>query len=94
MPGRKKLLCMVHGLPRLAATEPQPLWIIMIAEEPMPDANTMADMLSDLDEEHNANGTSLEFCELIGPPNRDHCFLAIDATSTPSVKRQYSLDFT
>ena len=60
----------------------------MIAEEPMTDVNTMADMLPDLDEEHNANGTSLEFCELIGPLNRDHCFLAIDATSTPSVQRQ------
>jgi high affinity sulfate transporter 1 len=76
---------------RLAAAEPQPHWIL-IAAEPITDVDTTAaDMLADLDEELNANGTSLVFAELkdpvrmklqryalIGPLNPDHFFPTLD----------------
>jgi high affinity sulfate transporter 1 len=52
---------------RLAAAEPRPQWIL-IAAEPITDIDTTAaDMLADLDEELNANGTSLVFAELKDP---------------------------
>ena len=77
---------------RLAAAEPRPRWIL-IAAEPITDVDTTAaDMLADLDEELNANGTSLVFAELkdpvrtkleryelIGPLNPDHFFPTLDA---------------
>jgi high affinity sulfate transporter 1 len=77
---------------RLAASKPQPQWIL-IAAGPITDVDTTAaDMLADLDEELNANGTSLVFAELkdpvrtkleryelIGPLNPDHFFPTLDA---------------
>jgi high affinity sulfate transporter 1 len=77
---------------RLAAGDPRPQWIL-IAAEPITDVDTTAaDMLADLDEELNANGTSLVFAELkdpvrekleryelIGPLNPDHFFPTLDA---------------
>jgi MFS superfamily sulfate permease-like transporter len=77
---------------RLAAAEPRPQWIL-IAAEPITDVDTTAaDMLADLDEELNANGTSLVFAELkdpvrakleryqlIGPLDPKHFFPTIDA---------------
>ena len=76
---------------RLAEASPRPLWIL-IAAEPITDIDTTAaDMLADLDEELNANGTSLVFAELknpvrekleryelIGPLNPDHFFPTLD----------------
>ena len=51
----------------LAAAEPRPRWIV-IAAEPITDVDTTAaDMLKDLDEELNAEGTSLVFAELKDP---------------------------
>jgi high affinity sulfate transporter 1 len=51
----------------LAAAEPRPRWIL-IAAEPITDVDTTAaDMLKDLDEELNAEGTSLVFAELKDP---------------------------
>ena len=51
----------------LAAAEPRPSWIV-IAAEPITDVDTTAaDMLKDLDEELNAEGTSLVFAELKDP---------------------------
>jgi MFS superfamily sulfate permease-like transporter len=75
----------------LAATDPRPHWIV-IAAEPITDVDTTAaDMLADLDEELNANGTSLVFAELkdpvrakleryelIGPLDPDHFFPTLD----------------
>ena len=77
---------------RLAAAEPRPRWIV-IAAEPITDVDTTAaDMLADLDEELNAEGTSLVFAELkdpvrakleryelIGPLDPDHFFPTLDA---------------
>jgi MFS superfamily sulfate permease-like transporter len=77
---------------RLAAAEPRPQWIL-IAAEPITDVDTTAaDMLTDLDEELNANGTSLVFAELkdpvrakleryqlIGPLDPQHFFPTTDA---------------
>jgi high affinity sulfate transporter 1 len=55
---------------RLAARDPRPEWIV-IAAEPITDVDTTAaDMLTDLDEELNANGTSLVFAELKDPVRR------------------------
>ena len=52
---------------RLAAAEPRPRWIL-IAAEPITDVDTTAaDMLAELDEELNAEGTSLVFAELKDP---------------------------
>jgi high affinity sulfate transporter 1 len=51
----------------LAAADPRPRWIV-IAAEPITDVDTTAaDMLKDLDEELNAEGTSLVFAELKDP---------------------------
>ena len=76
---------------RLAEASPRPRWIL-IAAEPITDIDTTAaDMLADLDEDLNANGTSLVFAELknpvrekleryelIGPLNPDHFFPTLD----------------
>jgi high affinity sulfate transporter 1 len=76
----------------LAAAEPRPQWIV-IAAEPITDVDTTAaDMLADLDEELNANGTSLVFAELkdpvrakleryelVGPLDPAHFFPTLDA---------------
>ena len=52
---------------RLANSEPKPTWIL-IAAEPVTDVDTTAsDMLEDLDEALNAQGTSLVFAELKDP---------------------------
>ena len=52
---------------RLANAEPKPTWII-IAAEPVTDVDTTAsDVLEDLDEALNAQGTSLVFAELKDP---------------------------
>ena len=52
---------------RLANSEPKPTWII-IAAEPVTDVDTTAsDVLEDLDEALNAQGTSLVFAELKDP---------------------------
>ena len=52
---------------RLAAATPRPRWIVMAAE-PITDVDTTAaDMLSALDAELNAEGTSLVFAELKDP---------------------------
>jgi high affinity sulfate transporter 1 len=51
----------------LAAADPRPLWIV-VAAEPITDVDTTAaDMLEDLDEELNAEGTSLVFAEMKTP---------------------------
>jgi high affinity sulfate transporter 1 len=51
----------------LAAADPRPLWIV-VAAEPVTDVDTTAaDMLEDLDEELNAEGTSLVFAEMKSP---------------------------
>jgi MFS superfamily sulfate permease-like transporter len=56
---------------QLAASDPQPTWVI-IAAEPITDLDTTAaDMLRDLDLELNAKGSHLIFAELQGPV-RDH----------------------
>jgi high affinity sulfate transporter 1 len=76
---------------RLAATDPRPRWIL-IAAEPITDVDTTAaDILRDLDEELNAEGTSLVFAELkdpvrakleryemIGPLDPAHFFPTLD----------------
>ena len=52
---------------RLANAEPKPTWIL-IAAEPVTDVDTTAsDVLEDLDEALNAQGTSLVFAELKDP---------------------------
>ena len=52
---------------RLARSEPRPAWIV-IAAEPVTDVDTTAsDVLEDLDEALNAQGTSLVFAELKDP---------------------------
>jgi high affinity sulfate transporter 1 len=52
---------------RLAGAEPRPHWIV-VAAEPITDVDTTAaDMLAELDEELNAEGTSLVFAELKDP---------------------------
>ena len=52
---------------RLANSEPKPRWIL-IAAEPVTDVDTTAsDVLEDLDEALNAQGTSLVFAELKDP---------------------------
>jgi high affinity sulfate transporter 1 len=77
---------------KLAAVQPRPQWIV-IAAEPITDVDTTAaDMLADLDEELNSNGTSLVFAELkdpvrakleryelIGPLDPGHFFPTLDA---------------
>jgi len=55
---------------RMARTDPAPTWIL-IAAEPVTDVDTTAaDMLEDLDEALNAQGTSLVFAELKDPVRR------------------------
>jgi high affinity sulfate transporter 1 len=55
---------------RLSQSDPPPRWIL-IAAEPMTDVDTTAaDMLEDLDEALNAQGTSLVFAELKDPVRR------------------------
>ena len=77
---------------RFAAADPRPQWIVLAAE-PITDVDTTAaDMLADLDQELNAEGTSLVFAELkdpvrakleryqlIGPLDPDHFFPTLDA---------------
>jgi high affinity sulfate transporter 1 len=77
---------------RLNAAQPPPRWI-MIASEPITDVDTTAaDMLAELDQELNADGTSLVFAELkdpvrakldryqlIGPLDPDHFFPTLEA---------------
>jgi MFS superfamily sulfate permease-like transporter len=77
---------------RLAAAQPRPQWIV-IAAEPITDVDTTAaDMLSELDEELNAAGTSLVFAELkdpvrakleryelVGPLDPEHFFPTLGA---------------
>jgi high affinity sulfate transporter 1 len=76
----------------LAQTDPRPRFIV-IAAEPITDVDTTAaDMLVDLDEELNAEGTFLAFAELkepvrakleryqlIGPLNPEHFFPTLDS---------------
>jgi len=55
---------------RLSQADPPPRWIL-IAAEPMTDVDTTAaDMLEDLDQALNAQGTSLVFAELKDPVRR------------------------
>jgi high affinity sulfate transporter 1 len=91
---------------RLAAAEPRPQWIL-IAAEPITDVDTTAaDMLADLDEELNANGTSLVFAELkdpvrakleryqlIGPLDPQHFFPTTDA-ALATFRQQTGADWT
>ena len=77
---------------RLARAEPRPVWII-IAAEPITDVDTTAaDMLEELDEELNAEGTFLVFAELketvrakleryelIGPLDPTHFYPTLDS---------------
>ena len=91
---------------RLAAKEPRPQWII-IAAEPITDVDTTAaDMLADLDEELNANGTSLVFAELkdpvrdkleryelIGPLDPAHFFPTLDG-AVDAFRRKTGADWT
>ena len=77
---------------RLSTAEPRPQWIV-IAAEPITDVDTTAaDMLRDLDEEVNADGSFLVFAELkdpvrqkleryelIGPLDPAHFFPTIEA---------------
>jgi MFS superfamily sulfate permease-like transporter len=52
---------------RLARSEPRPVWIV-VAAEPITDVDTTAaDMLEDLDEALNAQGTSLVFADMKDP---------------------------
>ena len=68
---------------RLAATEPPPRWIV-IAAEPITDVDTTAaDMLADLDEELNADGTSLVFAELKDPGAKKARALRADRSARP-----------
>jgi high affinity sulfate transporter 1 len=76
----------------LASEDPRPTWII-VAAEPITDVDTTAaDMLEDLDEALNANGTSLVFAEMKDPVrskierygltrtiNPEHFFPTLDA---------------
>ncbi len=76
----------------LAAAQPRPQWIV-IAAEPITDVDTTAaDMLAELDEQLNADGTFLVFAELkdpvrdkleryelIGPLDPRHFFPTLDA---------------
>ncbi|MFZ0041709.1 MAG: STAS domain-containing protein, partial [Solirubrobacteraceae bacterium] len=90
----------------LAAAEPAPQWIV-IAAEPITDVDTTAaDMLADLDQELNANGTSLVFAELkdpvrakleryelIGTLDPDHFFPSLD-TAVDSFRERTGNDWT
>ena len=91
---------------RLAAVNPRPRWIV-IAAEPITDVDTTAaDMLAELDQELNANGTSLVFAELkdpvrakleryelIGPLDPAHFFPTLDA-AIDAFERQTGASWT
>jgi high affinity sulfate transporter 1 len=91
---------------RLAAAKPRPRWIV-IAAEPITDVDTTAaDMLLELDQELNAEGTSLVFAELkepvrakleryelVGPLDPAHFFPTIDA-AVDAFRRQWQTDWT
>ena len=78
----------------------------MIAAEPITDVDTTAaDMLADLDEELNAEGTSLVFAELkdpvrakleryelIGPLDPDHFFPTLDAARRQRFREKTGAD--
>jgi MFS superfamily sulfate permease-like transporter len=90
----------------LARQEPRPTWIV-VAAEPITDVDTTAaDMLLDLDEELNAEGTSLVFAELkervrhkleryelIGPLNPIHFFPTLDA-AVEAYREETGADWT
>jgi MFS superfamily sulfate permease-like transporter len=90
----------------LAAADPRPRYIV-IAAEPITDIDTTAaDMLAGLDEELNANGTSLVFAELkdpvrtkleryrlIGPLDPKHFFPTMDA-ALATFRQQTGADWT
>jgi high affinity sulfate transporter 1 len=90
----------------LAGADPRPRWIV-IAAEPITDVDTTAaDMLADLDEELNAQGTSLVFAELkdpvrakleryalIGPLDPDHFFATLDG-ALDTFREQTGADWT
>ncbi len=90
---------------RLAASEPRPRWIL-VAAEPVTDVDTTAaDMLLELDQELNANGTFLVFAELkdpvrakleryqlIGPLEPAHFFPTLDA-AVEAFRRQSGADW-
>src|SRR5437763_17223561 len=87
-----------------AAAEPRPQWIV-IAAEPITDVDTTAaDMLLELDEELNADGTFLVFAELkdpvrakleryelIGPLDPEHFFPTLDG-AVEAFRRQSDSD--
>ena len=89
----------------LAAAEPRPSWIV-IAAEPITDVDTTAaDMLKDLDEELNADGTSLVFAELkdpvrdklehyelVGPLDPAHFFPTLEA-AVDAFREQTGVDW-
>ena len=91
---------------RLARAEPRPTWIL-VAAEPITDVDTTAaDMLEDLDEELNAEGTSLVFAELkehvrakleryelIGPLNPIHFYPTLDA-AVEAYREETGADWT
>ena len=91
---------------RLAARRAATHWIV-IAAEPITDVDTTAaDMLEDLDEELNAEGTRLVFAELkdpvrakleryelIGPLEPTHFFPTLDA-ALDAYRRQTGADWT
>jgi high affinity sulfate transporter 1 len=91
---------------RLARAEPRPRWIL-VAAEPITDVDTTAaDMLEDLDEELNAEGTSLVFAELkehvrakleryelIGPLNPIHFYPTLDA-AVEAYREETGADWT
>jgi high affinity sulfate transporter 1 len=91
---------------RMARADPPPTWIL-IAAEPVTDVDTTAaDMLEDLDEALNAQGTSLVFAELKDPVRRKierygltrtidprHFYPTIDAALT-AYRRQTGAEWT
>jgi high affinity sulfate transporter 1 len=69
---------------KLARAEPPPRWIV-IAAEPVTDVDTTAsDMLEELDEALNAQGTSLVFAELKDPVRRKIERYGLDHTIDPA----------
>jgi high affinity sulfate transporter 1 len=91
---------------RLAGATPRPRWIV-IAAEPITDIDTTAaDMLLELDEELNAEGTFLVFAELkdpvrakleryelIGPLDPGHFFPTLDA-AVEAFRRQTGAEWS
>ena len=69
----------------LAAADPRPEWIV-IAAEPITDVDTTAaDVLPDLDQELNAEGTSLVFAELKDPVRAKLERYELMGRSTPTI---------